>query len=248
MTTRRGSLSLRSQVAHQPQPLRVTGDSRGRWPDSRSPARFGSASSIGESPITSGARPRLTSLLGFSCSTPPQAARAAAGAASGEGEQRTSGASRALQTPSRLPAHDLASPLASGGEPTRSGRRRDAAVPMLFPTIEFAIFFPIVLALSWALMSRPALWKPFIVLASYVFYAAADPRFCLLLGGITVGNQIAAQPDREHGRRAAGEWICGRRGRPRPARARRVQVLRLLRRRTSATCSTRSGSGCRCRC
>jgi len=64
---------------------------------------------------------------------------------------------------------------------------------MLFPTIEFAIFFPVVLALSWTLMSRPALWKPFIVLASYVFYAAADPRFCLLLGGITVGNQIAVR-------------------------------------------------------
>jgi len=62
---------------------------------------------------------------------------------------------------------------------------------MLFPTIEFAIFFPLVLALSWALMSRPPLWKPFIVVASYVFYAAADPRFCILLAAITVGNQVA---------------------------------------------------------
>ena len=64
---------------------------------------------------------------------------------------------------------------------------------MLFPTIEFAIFFPIVLALSWLLMPRQLLWKPFIVVASYVFYAAADPMFCFLLGGITVGNQIAAR-------------------------------------------------------
>jgi D-alanyl-lipoteichoic acid acyltransferase DltB (MBOAT superfamily) len=64
---------------------------------------------------------------------------------------------------------------------------------MLFPTIEFAIFFPIVLGLSWLLMPRQPLWKPFIIVASYVFYAAADPRFCLLLGGITVGNQIAAR-------------------------------------------------------
>jgi alginate O-acetyltransferase complex protein AlgI len=63
---------------------------------------------------------------------------------------------------------------------------------MLFPTVEFAIFFPIVLALSWALMSRPRLWKPFIVVASYVFYASADPRFCLLLAGVTLGNQAAA--------------------------------------------------------
>ena len=56
---------------------------------------------------------------------------------------------------------------------------------MLFPTVEFAIFFPVVLAVSWALMSRQPLWKPFIVVASYAFYAAADPRFCLLLGAIS---------------------------------------------------------------
>ena len=64
---------------------------------------------------------------------------------------------------------------------------------MLFPTAQFAIFFPIVLALSWALMSRPALWKPFIIFASYVFYAAASWRFCLLLAGVTLGNQAAAR-------------------------------------------------------
>jgi len=63
---------------------------------------------------------------------------------------------------------------------------------LLFPTVQFAIFFPIVLALSWALMPRQRYWKPFILVASYVFYAAADPRFCLLLGGVTLVNQIAA--------------------------------------------------------
>src|SRR4051812_8976061 len=41
-------------------------------------------------------------------------------------------------------------------------------------------------------MPRPALWKPFIVSASYVFYAAADPRFCLLLAGVTGANQLGA--------------------------------------------------------
>jgi alginate O-acetyltransferase complex protein AlgI len=64
---------------------------------------------------------------------------------------------------------------------------------VLFPTVQFAVFFLVVLALSWALMSRPALWKPFIVLASYAFYASANWRFCLLLGGVTVGNQAAAR-------------------------------------------------------
>lgn len=63
---------------------------------------------------------------------------------------------------------------------------------MLFPTVQFAIFFPIVLTISWALMPKQRLWKPFILLASYVFYAAADPRFCLLLAAITLANQLAA--------------------------------------------------------
>ncbi len=65
------------------------------------------------------------------------------------------------------------------------------------------------LTLSWALMPRQPLWKPFIVLASYVFYAAANPRFCLLLAGITLISQIAAQllgrTDDEIRRR----WIAG---------------------------------------
>jgi D-alanyl-lipoteichoic acid acyltransferase DltB (MBOAT superfamily) len=64
---------------------------------------------------------------------------------------------------------------------------------MLFPTVQFAIFFPIVLTISWLLMPRPKLWKPFIVLASYVFYAGASWRFCLLLAGVTIGNQVAAK-------------------------------------------------------
>ncbi len=64
---------------------------------------------------------------------------------------------------------------------------------MLFPTVQFAIFFPIVLGLSWALMSRPRLWKPFIVVASYVFYASASWRFCVLLAGVTLWNHLAAR-------------------------------------------------------
>ena len=63
---------------------------------------------------------------------------------------------------------------------------------MVFPSIEFAIFFPIVITVSWALMSRPPLWKPFILVASYIFYGAADPKFCILLAGVTLANQAAA--------------------------------------------------------
>src|SRR3954468_6442971 len=80
---------------------------------------------------------------------------------------------------------------------------------MLFPTVEFALFFPVVLALSWALMPRQALWKPFIIVASYVFYGYASWRFCLLLGAVTLGNQAGAlllgRTDDERRRR----WIVG---------------------------------------
>src|SRR3954470_11578118 len=64
---------------------------------------------------------------------------------------------------------------------------------LVFPSLEFAIFFPIVLAVSWALMPRPHLWKPFILAASYVFYAAASVKFCFLLAGVALANQAGAQ-------------------------------------------------------
>jgi alginate O-acetyltransferase complex protein AlgI len=63
---------------------------------------------------------------------------------------------------------------------------------VLFPTIQFAIFFPIVLAISWALMPKPRLWKPFILVASYVFYASAGWKFIFLLAAATAVNQSAA--------------------------------------------------------
>ena len=56
---------------------------------------------------------------------------------------------------------------------------------MLFPTVEFAIYFPVVLAISWALMPHLQWWKIFIVGASYLFYGSANWKFCFLLGGVT---------------------------------------------------------------
>ena len=64
---------------------------------------------------------------------------------------------------------------------------------MLFPTVEFAIYFPIVLALSWALMPHLQWWKVFIVGASYLFYGSANWKFCFLLAGVTLGNQLFAR-------------------------------------------------------
>jgi len=64
---------------------------------------------------------------------------------------------------------------------------------VVFPTVQFAVFFPIVLALSWAIMSRQNVWKPFMLGASYLFYSAANPLFCIMLAGVTLGNQGAAR-------------------------------------------------------
>ena len=80
---------------------------------------------------------------------------------------------------------------------------------MLFPTVEFALFFPIVLALSWLLMGRQQIWKPFILVASYFFYAAANPKFCLLLGGVTLWNQGAAVLLDRTGEEQRRRWIVG---------------------------------------
>lgn len=63
---------------------------------------------------------------------------------------------------------------------------------MLFPTATFAIFFVVVLPLSWLLMPRGERWRPFIVAASFVFYAGWDWRFCFLLAASIVWNHLFA--------------------------------------------------------
>ncbi len=63
---------------------------------------------------------------------------------------------------------------------------------MLFPTATFALFFLIVLPISWLLMPKVHRWRPFIIGASFVFYAWWDWRFVLLLAGSTIWNQVMA--------------------------------------------------------
>ncbi|MGD0882772.1 MAG: MBOAT family protein [Acidimicrobiales bacterium] len=56
---------------------------------------------------------------------------------------------------------------------------------MLFPTIDFAIFFAVVYTVQWLLVPYAGPWKVFMVLASYVFYAWWDWRFIFLLAAST---------------------------------------------------------------
>ncbi len=72
---------------------------------------------------------------------------------------------------------------------------------MLFPTATFALFFMVVLPLSWLLMPRGTRWRPFIVVASFVFYSAWDWRFVLLLAVSIAWNQLLARAI--HGRAGA---------------------------------------------
>ena len=59
---------------------------------------------------------------------------------------------------------------------------------MLFPTIEFGIFFLIVFAVSWAVRGWPEARKLFLVGASYFFYGWWDWRFTALLFATTLIN------------------------------------------------------------
>jgi D-alanyl-lipoteichoic acid acyltransferase DltB (MBOAT superfamily) len=59
---------------------------------------------------------------------------------------------------------------------------------MLFPTLNFGLFFIAVFAISWALCRLPKTRLWFLIVASYGFYAFWDWRFCFLLGGSSVFN------------------------------------------------------------
>jgi alginate O-acetyltransferase complex protein AlgI len=63
---------------------------------------------------------------------------------------------------------------------------------VLFPTVTFAVFFVVVLPLSWLLMPRQGIWRIFMLIASYVFYGWWDWRFVFLLAASTVGNHVVA--------------------------------------------------------
>src|SRR5215467_16323133 len=59
---------------------------------------------------------------------------------------------------------------------------------MLFPTIEFALFFAIVFPVTWLLNDYNTIKKWFLVAASYFFYAAWRADFTLILLTSSVVN------------------------------------------------------------
>lgn len=63
---------------------------------------------------------------------------------------------------------------------------------MLFPTIEFALFFIAVFICSWSLTDYPKARKVFLTAASYFFYGFWDWRFTFLLFAYTLVNYLFA--------------------------------------------------------
>jgi D-alanyl-lipoteichoic acid acyltransferase DltB (MBOAT superfamily) len=88
---------------------------------------------------------------------------------------------------------------------------------MLFPTLDFLLFFLVVAAAGWLLQDRFEARKLFLVAASYFFYAQWNWRFCFLLFGSSVlsysaGWLIANNPDARIRKRlltgAVGLHLC----------------------------------------
>lgn len=80
---------------------------------------------------------------------------------------------------------------------------------MLFPTLEFALFFLIVFTVSWLLNNRHSAHKLFLVLASYFFYGYWDKRFVFLLFGSSLLNYIAGRLLDITSEEKKRKWIVG---------------------------------------
>ena len=64
---------------------------------------------------------------------------------------------------------------------------------MLFPTVEYALFFLAVLAIAWSLYRLPRANKGFLLLASYAFYGFWNWTYLPLLVGISAFAGVIAR-------------------------------------------------------
>lgn len=64
---------------------------------------------------------------------------------------------------------------------------------MLFPTVEYALFFVLVLAVAWSLYRLPRVHKGFLLLASYVFYGFWNWSYVPLLIGVSFFSWLIAR-------------------------------------------------------
>lgn len=78
---------------------------------------------------------------------------------------------------------------------------------MLFNSIPYLIFFPLVLAVVWL---SPKSWRPFLLLvASYIFYMSWIPVYGLLIAALTAINYVLALAMGHWRRHAKALLLCG---------------------------------------
>ena len=77
---------------------------------------------------------------------------------------------------------------------------------MLFPTVDFAIFFSLVFLGHWLLNPKPLPWKLFMIGASYVFYAWWNVHFVWLLIGVSAIAQLGALAVARQTQERARRW------------------------------------------
>ena len=63
---------------------------------------------------------------------------------------------------------------------------------MLFPTFTFFAFFILILILNWSLKQKPLLWRVFLLVSSYFFYATWNVRFLLIVFIVSLFNFYSA--------------------------------------------------------
>jgi D-alanyl-lipoteichoic acid acyltransferase DltB (MBOAT superfamily) len=79
---------------------------------------------------------------------------------------------------------------------------------MLFPTVEYALFFMTVLVVAWLLAAHAGLHKTFLLLASYFFYGYWNWRYLPLLIGISLASALIARRIQAAGSVAARKtWL-----------------------------------------
>jgi alginate O-acetyltransferase complex protein AlgI len=79
---------------------------------------------------------------------------------------------------------------------------------MLFPTVEFAVFFAGVFVLAWSVAGRPVLWRAALLIASLLFYASWNYRYLPLLVALAlVNHRLARVIERASSRAVARRWV-----------------------------------------
>jgi D-alanyl-lipoteichoic acid acyltransferase DltB (MBOAT superfamily) len=78
---------------------------------------------------------------------------------------------------------------------------------MLFPTLDFGLFFLGVFGVSWALLPLPRIRLWFLIAVSYAFYAFWNWEFCFLLGGSSVFNWFMGRRIYAAGKPGGRKWL-----------------------------------------